>query len=128
MKKWIDVSRFVYNKTVEKLKKETDKTPTWMFYWKDVIALELPGWCDNVPFQIKKIAVRDAINSLKEGKKRVKRGMIPRFEQSFRSRKNPQQSCFIPSSAIKKQEFIQEFQVKVCVIQNLYLSPLWIHI
>ena len=73
-----------------------------MFYWKDVIAPELPEWCADVPFQVKKLAVRDAINALREGKKRVKRGMIPRFELSFRSRKNPVQSCFIPATAIKQ--------------------------
>lgn len=101
-RQWIDTSRFVYNQTVSKLKEETGLTPNWMAYWKDVIAPELPEWCDSVPFQIKKIAVRDAINALKEGKKRVKKRMIPRFELSFRSRKNPQQSCFIPSSAISK--------------------------
>ena len=100
-KKWIDVSRFIYNQTVEKLKKENGKTPNWMSYWKDVIAPELPEWCKDVPFQIKKIAVRDAISALKEGKKRVAKGIIPRFELSFRSKKNPKQSCFIPSSAIK---------------------------
>jgi putative transposase len=73
-----------------------------MAYWKDEIAPELPEWCDPIPFQIKKIAVRDAINALKEGKKRVKKGVIPYFRLRFRSRKNPVQSCFIPSSAIKE--------------------------
>ncbi len=100
--KWINVSRYVYNQTVEKLKKHEGNTPNWMYYWKDEIAPNLPEWCDDVPFQIKKIAVRDAINALKEGKKRVKKHIIPRFELSFRSRKNPKQSCFIPSSAIKE--------------------------
>ena len=99
--KWISVSRYVYNFTVEKLRQHEGKTPNWMSYWKDVIATKLPEFCDEVPFQIKKIAVRDAINALKEGKKRVKKGLIPKFELKFRSKKRPIQSCFIPKSAIK---------------------------
>jgi putative transposase len=73
-----------------------------MAFWKNEVAPELPEWCDPISFQVKKIAVRDAINALKEGKKRVKKGIIPYFKLHFRSRKSPVQSCFIPSSAIKE--------------------------
>ncbi len=99
---WTDASRHIYNMTVAELKKYSGNTPNWMFYWKDLIdCMLLPSWADSIPFQIKKIAVKDAIQSLEEGKKRVATGVIPRFEQKFRSKKNPVQSCYIPSSAIK---------------------------
>jgi len=67
-----------------------------------VIAPELPEWSKEVPFQIKKIAVRDAIFALKTNKKKVKQGIIKKFELSFRKRKNATQSCFIVNTAIKK--------------------------
>jgi len=83
------------------LKKHEGGTPNWMFFWKDVVAPILPEWTRKTPFQIKKMAVKDAIMALKEGKKRVKKHIIRKFSLSFRSRKTPRQSCYIPSTAIK---------------------------
>jgi putative transposase len=100
---WLDASRWCYNKTVEILKEEyADKrTPSWMDLSKDVLA-QVPQRLADAPFQVKKIAVRDAVSALAVGKKKVALGLLPRFELQFRSRKDPRQSCFIPSSAIKE--------------------------
>ncbi|OAD22633.1 ISSoc2, transposase [Candidatus Thiomargarita nelsonii] len=51
----------------------------------------LPKWCDDVPFQIKAIAVKEAHQAYWKAKGHPK----------FRSRKNPTQSCYISKSAIK---------------------------
>ena len=52
----------------------------------------LPDWTKNCPFQIKAIAVKDATAAFYKAKGNPK----------FRSRKEPQQSCFIPKDAIKE--------------------------
>lgn len=52
----------------------------------------LPKWCDNVPFQVKKMAIAEASKAFWEAKGRP----------AFRKLKNPEQSCYIPKSAIKK--------------------------
>ena len=59
----------------------------------------LPEWCDDVPFQVKAIAVRDACQAVKNAKakwKKEKQFSIVKF----RSRKNPNQTLFIPKSAM----------------------------
>lgn len=52
----------------------------------------LPYWTKDCPFQIKGIAIKEATNAFFKAKG------FP----AFRSRKHPEQSCFIPSSAIKE--------------------------
>ena len=55
-----------------------------------------------VPYQIKKIAVKDCYTSFrKECKKAKQAGQA--FELSFRTRKDPKQSCYIPKSALSNK-------------------------
>jgi len=96
--KWFGVQRFVYNKTVEYLKNIDGPRPPWMGVAKEVIS-ELPDFCKPVPYQIKKIAVRDACVSFSMEKKKTKE-TGKSFSQKFRSRKNPRQSCYIPKSSV----------------------------
>ncbi|MDM8551497.1 transposase [Desulfobacterales bacterium HSG2] len=58
---------------------------------KDMIEI-LPAWCSDVPYQIKGIAVKEAHQAFFKANGRPK----------FRARKNSEQSCFIPKSAIRK--------------------------
>lgn len=65
---------------------------------KDLLAV-LPEFTKAVPYQVKKMAVSDAYRAFSNGCSKAKRtGQA--FKLSFRSRKNPQQSCFIPKSAV----------------------------
>jgi putative transposase len=47
-----------------------------------------------VPYQVKKIAVKDAYQAFSNGCKKAKKTGEP-FKLRFRSRRNPKQSCFI---------------------------------
>ena len=95
--KWLGVSRYVYNQTVESLQDGIVKAN-----WKAIkteILNNLPEWCKTVPYQIKSIAIKDACTAVREAKKKYqKTGVINRVR--FRSRKSPVQSCYIPKSAI----------------------------
>jgi len=97
---WFRASRFVYNRAVEYLKQLDGPRPHWTVVKKTILH-NLPDWCRDLPYQVKSIAVRDACRALSAGKLKVKQGIIPRFNLSFRSRKAPKQSCFIPATAIK---------------------------
>lgn len=66
--------------------------PSWMEI-KKYATQQLPEWTKACPFQIKGIAIKEAHQAFFKAKG------SPRF----RSRKNPVQSCFIPSSAIKAE-------------------------
>ncbi len=90
----------MYNETVARLKEFVGNTPDFRSEWAKDILNTLPEFVD-APYQAKKIAIRDALFALKEGKKRVAQHITSRFDLSFRSRKDPVQSCFIPSSALK---------------------------
>lgn len=97
LRHWFGVSRYVYNKTIEYLKKPDTKA-NWMEI-KLWLLKDLPEWCDGVPFQVKAIAVKDACQAVKSAKakwKREKQFSIVKF----RSRKNPSQTIFIPKSAM----------------------------
>lgn len=70
-----------------------DFAPSWMDIKKDMHSTNgLPDWCRQIPFQIKAIAIKDACSAFWDAKGKPK----------FRTRKNPEQSCFIPKSAIKE--------------------------
>jgi putative transposase len=89
-KKWHDCSRYTFNQTIDYIRSCVNFSPSWMDIKKDLLK-RLPEWCDEVPFQIKGIAVKEAHQAFWKAKGH------PRF----RSRKAPMQSCYIPKSAIK---------------------------
>ena len=70
----------------------------WMGASKTILN-KLPEYAKDVPYQIKKISVRDVYLAFSNGCKKVK-STGEAFKLSYRSRKNPKQSCFIPSSAL----------------------------
>ena len=116
---WIQASRFVYNLAVEKLKGLEGSTPHWQGEFSKTILNELPDEMKKAPYQVKKIAIRDAIAALKEGKKRVAQGVISHFNLKFRSRKSQAQSCFIPKSAINKGGFYPDLSGPVFMTEKL---------
>jgi putative transposase len=98
LKQWFGVSRFVYNETIKYL-----QTPGTKANWKAIktgILQSLPEWAKPVPYQIKSIAIKDACQAVKQAKKGFKNdGKIRKCR--FRSRKDTQQSIYIPKEAIK---------------------------
>ena len=97
---WLDVSRFVYNQTIAYLK-EPGTVANWKAIKTDLLN-SLPDFCDDVPFQIKSVAIRDACIAVRSAKAKYRKG-DGTSDMRFRSRKNPVQSCYIPKSAIKPQ-------------------------
>lgn len=98
LKQWFGLSRYVYNKTIEYLQ-EPDTQAKWMKV-APIILGNLPQWAKPVPYQIKKIAVRDACVAVRAAKKGFgKDGQIRQCK--FRSRKDKKQTIFVPKSAIK---------------------------
>ncbi|QTA92511.1 Transposase IS605 family domain-containing protein [Desulfonema magnum] len=90
-KHWTDVSRYVFNQTIDYIRTCIGFTPSWMDIKKDLLKI-LPEWCDDVPYQVKGIAVKEARQAFFKAKGHPK----------FRALKNPEQSCFIPKTAIKE--------------------------
>lgn len=79
----------------------------------------LPSWCDDVPFQIKADAIKRGHQSFWETIKAHKKGSGSVYF-NFKSRKNPEQSCYIPKSAIKQSGIYPRISGKSLV----YAEPL----
>ena len=89
---WLQVSRYVYNRTVDAI--NTGMKSNWRAAYP-FLARFFPADMRAVPFQIKKIACKDAYTGFFAS---IKKGS--RFRLSYRTRKDHVQSCFIPQSAI----------------------------
>lgn len=98
LKQWFGVSRYVYNATIKYLQEPGTKAQ-WMAI-APIVMGALPDWAKSVPYQIKKIAVKDACLAVKKAKADFKKdGQVRSCK--FRSRKDTKQSVYIPKSAIK---------------------------
>ncbi|WP_420826843.1 RNA-guided endonuclease TnpB family protein [Chromatium okenii] len=99
-RQWFGTSRYVYNATVKHLGlPKEERAGHWMGAAK-IILPSLPDWAGSIPYQIKKIAIEDAYQAFTNGVRKWKQTGA-QFDLKFRSRKNPKQSCFIPSSALR---------------------------
>jgi len=97
---WLGTSRYVYNRTLDYLKTLTSKRPTWTDIATNTILPALPAWAKAIPFQIKKMAVKECCDAYSATKQKYKRtGEFS--ELHYKTRKAPLQTCFIPKSAIK---------------------------
>ena len=97
-KQWFGVARKFYNETLTIYKNGSEKT--WDKVYQDIAEQNKEhNYIKSVPYQIKKIAVRDYNRALFINKIKAKRSGKP-FEMKFKSKKNPKQSCYIPKSAI----------------------------
>lgn len=97
-KQWFGVARKFYNETLTTYKNGSEKT--WDKVYKDIAEQNKEhDYIKSVPYQIKKISVKDYRKALSINKIKAKRYGKP-FEMKFKSKKNPKQSCFIPKTAI----------------------------
>ena len=97
---WFGVSRKLYNTAVNEYNAPDKPTINWMEISKKILSELDMDYIKEVPYQIKKIAVKDCYQSFINGCKKAKATKQP-FRLSYRTRKNPKQSCYIPKSALK---------------------------
>jgi putative transposase len=99
-RKWLGAYRFVYNRTLDYLKALTGKRPAWTDIATYSILPALPAWADEIPFQIKKMAVKEACDKYSAAK--VKYKTTGQWSDlKYKSRKALYQTCYIPKSAVK---------------------------
>jgi len=97
-KRWFGVARKFYNETLTIYKNGSEKT--WDKVYQDIAEQNKEhDYIKSVPYQIKKVSVKDYREALSMNKKIAKRSGKP-FDMKFKSKKNPRQSCYIPKSAI----------------------------
>lgn len=97
---WFGVSRKLYNTAVNEYNAPDKSSVNWMEISKKILSELDMDYVKEVPYQIKKIAVKDCYQSFINGCRKAKATKQP-FRLSYRTRKNPKQSCYIPKSALK---------------------------
>lgn len=120
-KRWFGTSRKTYNETVAYLNSEVKPKAHWMAQAKPLLE-NLPEWANETPYQVKKMAVSDAYKAWSNGCSKAKKTKQA-FSLKFRSKKDPKQSCFIPSSAIKKDGIYVTKSGKLSMAEALPENP-----
>ena len=100
-KQWFGVGRKVYNTCINHFNEKDIEFKGWMHMSTLVLHSLTEDYIKAVPFQIKKIAVKDSYTSWRTNCKKTKKTGKP-FKLRYKSRKNPIQSCYIPKSAVSE--------------------------
>lgn len=95
------MARKFYNCAVEHYNDKEKNTVNWMEVAKRLTRSLTEDYIKAVPYQIKKIAVKDCSQSFMNGVRKFRKTGEP-FRMSFKSRKDPKQSCYIPKSALSE--------------------------
>ena len=100
-KRWFGISRKFYNESVAFYSPKEKDNINWMELTNRLTAKLTEDYVKVVPYQIKKIAVKDCYNAYLNGCRKFKKTGEP-FDLKYRIRKDPYQSCYIPKSALKE--------------------------
>ena len=95
------MSRRTYNDTVDYLDGDKPYGTSWMGIASHIMGAHGEDWYKQVPYQVKKIAVKDCTTAFTSGIRRYKKEHKP-FQLRFRSKRDPRQSCFIPKAALSE--------------------------
>lgn len=101
-KQWFGVSRRTYNDTVSYFGGDKQYGTGWMGIAKHIMGAHDEDWYKCVPYQVKKIAVKDCTVSYANGMRKLKKEGKA-FKLHFRSKRDTTQSCFIPKDALTEQ-------------------------
>lgn len=119
--RWFGVSRKIYNTTVDFYNRKDKTTVNWMEVAKNVLNELNYDYVKQVPYQIKKIAVKDCYKTFMNGCKKAKAERKP-FTMSYRSRKTPKQSCYIPKSALSHNGIYHTIADKLKISEDHLLN------
>lgn len=120
-RQWFGVSRKIYNAAVSRYNEKDRKRIGWMDMAKDIFSEMDYDYVKVVPYQIKKIAVKDCYQALVNGCRKTKK-TGETFKLSFRTRKNPKQSCYIPKQALKKEGIYHTIAGKLKISERPLLN------
>ena len=119
---WFGVSRLVYNNAVAYYKRDDKEQINWMAVAKQLLQeLSDKDYVKAVPYQVKKIAVKDCYYSYIVNCRKTKRQGTP-FRLKFRKRKDPKQSCFIPKQALSDKGIYHTISGKMKFSERPFLG------
>jgi putative transposase len=119
-KHWLGVARLCYNNTINKLQKE--KLKSWMDEANQAIK-DLPEWAETVPYQVKRMAIKEAFSCFVACCKRSK-ATGQAFKMKFKSKKTPRQSIYIPKQALLKSGIFPRLSKSMRYAEDLPEDPM----
>ena len=120
-KQWFGVGRKVYNTCINHFNEKDIEVKGWMNMSTLVLHSLTEDYIKAVPFQIKKIAVKDSYTSWMTNCKKTKKSGKP-FKLHYKSRKNPVQSCYIPKSAVSESGIYHTISGKLKFSEREFLK------
>ena len=120
-KQWFGVEHKVYNTCVNHFNEKNIVFKGWMQMSTVVLAELTEDYIKSVPYQIKKIAVKDSYTARKTNCKKTKQSGKP-FKLRYKSRKNPVQSCYIPKSAVSESGIYHTISSKLKFSEKEWLK------
>lgn len=120
-KQWFGVARKFYNEAVNYYNKEDKDVINWMKVSTLLTHTLTEDYVKVVPYQIKNMAVKDCYGAFVNGCKRAK-STGKGFKLSYRTRKNPRQSCYIPKSALTQNGVYHTIAGKLKMTQEELLD------
>ena len=119
LKQWFGAARYSYNQAITHL-----KTPETKVNWKGIktpLVHALPEWANNVPYQVKSVAIRDACQAVSNAKrkcKKTKKSQFVRYRNRYRK-----QNIFIPKSAVSSKGVYHTVLGQLELAEKLPLNP-----
>ena len=97
----------------------------WMAVAKQLLqSLADKDFVKEVPYQIKKIAVKDCYTAYIVNCKKCKKQGVP-FKLKYKTRKNPKQSCFIPKQALSDKGIYYTISGRMKFTELEFLKGEW---
>lgn len=123
-KQLFGISRLNYNKAIARIKSRSEDEKVNFYALAKEVLSSLPEWANEVPYQVKRMAVKDAVDAFFTSVKLLKSGHCERFDLSFKSVKNPTQSCYIPKSAITDKGIYSRILGRLVYTEKLPDEPM----
>ena len=104
LNKWINTSRYTYNKAIHKIAKEKQKINFYNLRNKLVPKkniIKTKKWILDTPKDIRANSIREVVSMYKSAFTNLKNGNISKFNMRYRSRKMFSEAISIPKTAIK---------------------------
>ncbi len=100
-KRWFGISRKFYNESVSVYNDKTKPKQSWMELAKSLLQIHRESYVTSVPYQVRRMGIKECYTALQTNIKKYKKSGKC-FNLSYKSKKNPVQSCFIPKSALSE--------------------------
>jgi len=114
LNKWINTSRYTYNKAIHKIEKEKQKINFYNLRNKLVPKkniIKSKEWMLDTPKDIRANSIREVVSMYKSAFTNLKNGNISKFNMRYRSRKLLSEVISIPKTAIKISDDKKKFNL-----------------